>query len=162
MSGALKDILKMLWESKELIISLITLYLIIWFNKIPRIKDREEILRDRLMRGELFRPVLKTRLGTFSTYFVQMRELRGYRYWLKKLFLWKVEGHTMIAMRSNTPCPFSEDQLLEIKKIVERELKVKIDFQKLEDGLKIGLVIPSIDPDKCTDVWLRIGQIIGG
>jgi hypothetical protein len=91
-----------------------------------------------------------------------MRELRGYRYWLKKLFLWKVEGHTMIVMRSNTPCSSAEDQLLEIKKIVERELKVKIDFQKLEDGLKIGLVIPSIDPDKCTDVWLRIGQIIGG
>jgi hypothetical protein len=65
MSEALKDILKMLWESKEFIISLITLYLIIWFNKIPRIKDREEILRDRLMRGKLFRPVLKTRLGTF-------------------------------------------------------------------------------------------------
>jgi len=160
----ISDILKMFWNLKEpiqLIISLITLYLIIWFNKIPKVKDREELLRNRLMEGGVFRPGLKTNLGTFLIYMVQMRESRGYKYWMKKLFLWKVEGHTTIYMHSDTLYSSVENQLPEVKKAVEKECNIRTRFFKSKDRyLGMFLEIPSTDPDKCMDILLEVGDIL--
>jgi hypothetical protein len=158
MSEALKDIPKMFWGSKEFIISLVTLYLIIWFNRIPKIKDREDLLRARLMEG---RPTLQTKFGTFYTYFVKMRERRGFKYKLKKLFLWRVEGDTEIYMYATDPHLSVRDQLSEFKRDVEEKFKVKVDFLELENGqLVMSLKIPSVDAEKCTEIWQGMGGIL--
>jgi len=158
---SISDILKMLWDLREpiqLIISLITLYLIIWFNKIGRIGDREERLRNRLIVGG---PALKTRLGVLSVYMVQMKELRGYGYRLKKLLLWKMKGYTEIRMISNILYSSVENQLSKIKETVERELKVNVDFWESTNGrLGMSLKIPSIDPDECSDIWEELEDIL--
>ena len=163
MTEALKDILKMLWGSKEFIISLITLYLLIWFNRIPRIKDREDWLRARLMEG---RPTLQTKFGTFYTYFVKMRERTGFKYKLKKLFLWRVEGDTEIYMYATDPHSPFVDQLPEFKRDVEEKFeekfKVKVSFLVLKNGqLVMSLKIPSVDAEECTEIWQRMEVLLG-
>ncbi|RSN74564.1 hypothetical protein [Candidatus Methanodesulfokora washburnensis] len=149
------DILKMLLNliEPQLIISLITLYLIIWFNKIGKIGERERILKDRLMGGTAAWPTLGSELGTFYVYMVRMKESRGFRYRLKKLFLWKVEGYTTIYMTPDELYPSAESKLPEFKEAMERELKIKVNFWKARNGsLVVSLEIPSVDPEECMSI----------
>ncbi|RSN77420.1 MAG: hypothetical protein DSO07_10080 [Thermoproteota archaeon] len=156
------DILKMLPHPEGLISYLIGSFIFLafftWLKMVPDIKKREDWLRDRLMKG---RPPLQTKLGTFYTYSVWMRERRGYKYWLRKLLSLKAEGETEIRMHATTLYSSVRDQLPEFKRNVEEKFKVKVDFWESENGeLEMSLKIPSVDMDECTEVWQGIGGIL--
>jgi hypothetical protein len=140
----------------QIVISLITLYLLIWFNKVGRVEDREELLRRRLRgMGQLS---FTTKLGAFTPFFVQIEELRGFRYKLKKLLLWRVDGHTKILLGSYGA--LTDEQLSRFKDVAERELGVGVSFSRPhEDYVTMAVEIPSVDPDKCIKILKELERL---
>jgi len=163
----ISDTPQVLWdlgELTQLIISLITLYLLIWFNKVSRVKDREEVLWHRLRGVGLAPPTFVTKLGGFTPFLVRMEELKGFRYRLKKLFLWKLEGYSRIYMSFYDAGRTTDEQLYKFKELVERELGVRVSFFRAKDIrakdiLTMVLEIPSIDPDECIELLEKLTRL---
>jgi hypothetical protein len=82
---------------------------------------------------EPFSPSYLTKLGVFTPSSVQMEELGGFRYRLKKLLLWRVDGYTKILLSSYGTCQATDEQLSKFKERVERELRVRVNFSRFEN-----------------------------
>jgi hypothetical protein len=141
----------------QIVISLITLYLLIWFNKVGRVEDREELLRHRLRgMGQLS---FMTKLGAFTPSFVQMSEQRGFRYKLKKLLLWRVDGYTKVLLCSYEARLATDEQLSRFKDVAKRELGVGVSFSRQGDIVAMTVEIRSVDPDKCVKILEELERL---
>jgi hypothetical protein len=141
----------------QIVISLITLYLLIWFNKVGRVEDREELLRRRLRgMGQLS---FITKLGEFTPSFVQMSEPRGFGYRLKKLLLWRVDGYTKVLLCSYGARLATDEQLSRFKEVAKRELDVEVSFSRQGDIVAMTVEIRSVDPDRCIKILEELGRL---